>query len=287
MVGHPRPPPRHPHPHPRPRPGHALPAPARRQRHAHRLHPRQRPLAGRAGWGRCDPAHQLGRRRDRRRLQRGRALDRVFRPVRGQHGRLPHAGRGRTAHAAHLASGRGCRAGVDARRRHPFPVGARRSPHAALEVLHGLARGRAARGPRPAPGLSGRHVRRRRAHRVPGDRLLGPGVAQLPRGPGAADRHRVDLDLGAHHAAVGGRAPHGSGVDGRGRLLHVRARLGEQRLVVRPGHGHRAAAHASRRLRREVPRRGRRCGGLRAGRLPARTRPGDGRLTPACDRRDR
>ena len=102
------------------------------------------PLEGRARRGRRDPPHQLRRRRDRRRLQPGWTLDRIFRPVRRQHRRLPDVCRGRTASAAHLAPCCGCRAGVDARRRHSLPVGTRRCPHAALEVLHGAPGGRLA-----------------------------------------------------------------------------------------------------------------------------------------------
>ena len=86
---------------------------------------------------------------------------------------------------------------------------------------------------------------------------------------------------------MGGRAPDGSGVDGRGRLLHVRAGLGRQRVVLRPAHRRRAPAHPPRRLRREVPRRGRRGGRLRAGRLPPRTRPGHRCVAPARHQRDR
>ena len=149
------------------------------------------PLEGRAGRRRRDPPDQLRGCRNRRRLQPGRALDRLHRPIRRQHRRLPHAGHRRPTPAAHLAPVRGCRAGLDTRRRHPLPVGARSGAHPALEVLHGATGGRAADCPRAATGLPGRHVRRRRPHRLPGDRLLGSRVAQLPRRTGAADRDRL------------------------------------------------------------------------------------------------
>ncbi len=171
-----------------------------------------------------------------------------------------------------MASGPRRRPGLDPRRVDPLRVEPRRRPHPAVALLRGPAFGRPARSAGRAPGAPGRHVGRRRPRGVPGDGLLRSGVAQLPRRAGPAGEHRVDGHVEPGDAAVGGRAPDGPGLDGRRRLLPLRARLGRQRLVVRPPHRRGAAAHPARGLRREVARRRGRRRGLRAGGLPARAR---------------
>ena len=259
------------HPRLRPGPGHPLPAPARREPDPYRVRARQRPVACGPRRGRRHAAHQFRGRGDRSCVQRGRAVDRLFGTVRGEHRRLPDARYGRPAAATHLASGGRPGAGMDAGRRDPLPVGPGRGAHPAVEVLHGAAGRRSAGAARAAAGVPGRDVRGRGIPRLPGDRPMGPGVAQLPGRAGAADRHRLDRRLGAHHALLGRRAAHGPGVDGRRGLLHVGAGLGEQRVVVRPAHRGGAPDDAARRLRREIARgRGRRRG-LRAGGVSART----------------
>ena len=186
-----------------------------------------------------------------------------------------------------MAPGGGRGPGLDPGGRGALPVWPGRRPDHAVEALHGAARGRAAAPARAPAGLPGGDVRGRGVPGVPGDRALGSGVAELPRRPGPAGRRRVHVDLGAHDAAVGGRAPDGPGVDGRRRLLPLRARLGRQRLVVRPPHRRGAPAHPARGLRREVAGGGRRRRRLRAGGLPARARSGDGPHPAARDPRGR
>ena len=265
------------------RPGHPLSAPARRERDAYRLRARQRPLARGPRRRRRRAADQLRGRGDRSGVQRGRPVDRLFGTVRGQHRRLPDARHGRPTAAAHLAPGGGCGPGLDSGRRDPLPVGPGRGAHPVVEVLHGVLRRRAAGAARAPAGVPGRDVGGRGIHRLPGDRLLGPGMAQLPGRAGAADRHRLHRRLGARHALLGGGAAHGPGVDGRPGLLHVRTGLGQQRVVVRSAHGGGAATDAARRFRREVARsRGRRRG-LRAGGVPART---GSRVRARADARD-
>ena len=142
--------------------------------------------------------------------------------------------------------------------------------------------------PRAAPGLPRRHVRRRRpasptrrsATGTPGGATTGadrrsrsascpprPGNARRPPGEGERQMDPVWMDGVVYYMSERG--------------------LGQQRLVLRPGHRRGAAGHAPRRLRRDVPRCRRRGGGLRAGRLPARNRSGHRRLAPIGHQRGR
>ena len=217
----------------RPRPGHPLSAATRRQLVAHRLRARQRPVDRGSRGRQRGPAHQLRGRGDRSGVQRRRTVDRLLRPVRRQHRRVRGACRGRAAGTTHLASGPGCRPGLDPGGRDPLSVESGSTADDGLEVLHRSTGRRAAGATRATASVPGGDVRGRRPHRLPGDRVLRPRMAQLPGRPGAAGKHRLNVHLGAGDGALGGRAPYGSNMDGRCRLLPVRARLGEQRLVVR------------------------------------------------------
>ncbi len=203
--------------------------------------------------------------------------------VRRQPGRVRGRRDGRAARAAHVAPRRRRGPGVDAGRPHRLPVGPGGRADPVVEVLHDPARGRSARAAARPPGLRGRDERRRLHARLPGDRLLGPGVAELPWRTGAARPRRRSVHPRAEDAPLGGRAADGPHLDGRRRLLHVRARLGEQRVVVRPTHGRGEAAHAPRGLRREEPGRGPRRGRVRAGGLSARAGSGERPDAPAGD----
>ncbi len=192
----------------------------------------------------------------------------------------------RGADAPHVAPRRRSGSGLDARRRaRALHVDA---GHGGAHPDRALLDGGRGRRPRVAAGaaarLSGQALARRAAHRLPHEQLVGRGAPQLPRRPEQADLDRRSHEPRTGLAAVDRLEGHRSGVGGRVGLLPLGSRRRRQCLGVRAGNQAAHAGHTLHRLRRQIARRWRRRGGLRAGRLRPRTRPrnrqGRGRAHP-------
>ena len=258
-----------PHPHPRPTPGHALPASARRERHAHRLHARQRPLEGRAGRRRCDPPDQLRR---RRRPTPPSAPTGAGSPSPANTMATPTSTSCRPP-AANLSASPGTRPPMSRRAGHPTATssssrGAKRRPPGSGSSTR-CHRRAGCRPPRPPPGLPGRHVRRRPPTSPTRRSATGDPEWRNYRGGQAQPIGIVSTDTWERTTPPweGERQMDPVWMDGVVYYMSERDWAGNV-WSFDPGTGTERQLTPPRRLRREVPRRGRRGGRLRAGRLP-------------------